>query len=457
MKLSILTACAVAVLVPSSSASGRVAAAPTVIVKVSTPAFSPNGDGSKDTLRASIDVDVPVNLLIEIVNARGDVAFTDEPGTSVSAGSASFRWNGRFGSTVRSPIALDGRYTLQVTATDPVTGLSAQAASRFVLDTKAPLMLWGHGGVSPSVLTQGRLRVRFRLYDATPVQVKVGLVDQSGRTLAPKRGRLLAPGRIDLRWPSTHGARLAASTYKLSLSGVDEAGNAGTSSAKSFLVVRAARPSVWARFDGVGRRIALTFDDCNSSSAWGSILDTLARAKVKATFFCPGKQVLAYPSLALRTVREGHVVGSHGWDHADFAGLSFSASLSRLDEDRDVWWRLARVTPTPYFRPPYGAYTRTTLAAAGRAGYGAVVLWDVDPRDWTQPGSSAIESRILSHVRPGSIVLMHVLPQTAMQLPWLIQALEGRGYIPLTLPELARVGTPTNGWWPPYSSVNSGA
>jgi hypothetical protein len=51
---------------------------------------------------------------------------------------------------------------------------------------------------------------------------------------------------------------------------------------------------------------------------------------------------------------------------------------------------------------------------------------------------------------------MHVLPQTGTQLPWLIQALKGRGYIPLTLSELARVGTPTNGGWPAYSSAASG-
>jgi peptidoglycan/xylan/chitin deacetylase (PgdA/CDA1 family) len=161
--------------------------------------------------------------------------------------------------------------------------------------------------------------------------------------------------------------------------------------------------------------------------------------------------------VARRTVRDGHVIGSHGWDHADFTRLSFASSQGRLEQDRAAWWKLARVTPTPYFRPPYGAYNATTVAAAGRAGYSAVVLWDVDPRDWTQPGPGAIESRILSQVRPGSIVLMHTLSQTATQLPWLIQTLRSRHYIPLTLPELARVGTPTPGGWPAYSSGVPGA
>jgi peptidoglycan/xylan/chitin deacetylase (PgdA/CDA1 family)/flagellar hook assembly protein FlgD len=452
-------ASALAVLALCASASGRVnvPSQPALTLKVSPLAFSPNGNGVKDTVRAAIGVDVPVTLLIEIANARGDVAFTNDPGASVNPGTARFHWNGRLGAAAGGRVAPEGKYTLTVTATDPLTGTSSEDSASFVLDTKPPLMLWGRGGVSPSQLTSGPLHLRFRLYDATTSQVTVNLVDQAGRKLKTGRGYTVKPGKVALRWPGTHGTRLPSSTYQLSLAAVDEAGNTGTSGMKRFLVVRPVRSRVWADFDGVGRRIALTFDDCYVGSAWGSILDTLKRYGVKATFFCPGQAVLANPSLARRTVRNGHVIGSHGWDHANFSHLSMASSQSRLDEDREAWWKLARVTPTPYFRPPYGAYTPTTLAAAGRSGYSAVVLWNVDPRDWTNPGASAIESRILSAVRPGSIVLMHTLPQTAAQLPSLLQALRSRHYIPLTLPELARIGAPTSGGWPAFSSAASGA
>ena len=458
MKLPIVIVSALAALVLCASPSGgQVAAVPIVALKVSPLAFSPNGDGVKDTLRASIDVDVPVTLLIEISDARGNVVYTDAPGASVNAGTASFRWNGKLGAAAKSAVAPDGRYTLTVTATDPATATSSEASTKFVLDTKPPLMLWGSGGVSPSILTSGPLRIRFRLYDLTAARVTLDLVDQGGRKLKTRRGYALKPGKADLRWPSTHGARLAPSTYELSLSAVDEAGNSATSTPKRFLVIRPVHSRVWANFSGVGRRIALTFDDCYVGSAWGSILDTLKRYAVKATFFCPGQAVLANPSLGRRTVRDGHVIGSHGWDHANFSHLSFSSSTARLNDDRDVWWKLARVTPTPYFRPPYGSYTGTTVAAAARTGYSAVVLWDVDPRDWTSPGASVIESRILSAVRPGSIVLMHTLPQTASQLPSLIQALRARHYTLLTLPQLDELGTPTSGGWPAYSAGRSGA
>ncbi len=125
-----------------------------------------------------------------------------------------------------------------MTATDAVTATSSEASTKFVLDTKPPLMLWGSGGVSPSILTGGPLRIRFRLYDLTAARVTLDLVDQGGRKLKTRGGYALKPGKADLRWPSTHGARLAPSTYELSLSAVDEAGNAATSAPKRFLVVR---------------------------------------------------------------------------------------------------------------------------------------------------------------------------------------------------------------------------
>jgi peptidoglycan/xylan/chitin deacetylase (PgdA/CDA1 family) len=385
------------------------------------------------------------------------VAFSNAPGVSVVPGPVRFRWRGGTGLEGGGPVAKDGRYTMRVTVVD-ATGGRAETQARILLDTRAPLMRWGTGGITPQVLAQGPLTLRFRLYDlAERVRIKVALRDQVGRALRTGRGESVPPGRISLRWPRTHGARLLPSGYQVSLRGLDEAGNAATSAPKTFLVNHAVRSRVYALYRRVGRRIALTFDDCNSSSAWASILSTLRRYRIKATFFCPGQQVLANPSLARRTVRDGHAVGSHGWDHANFDLLSFASAKRRLDDDRAVWWKLARVAPTPYFRPPYGAYDSTTMAAAGRAGYGAVVLWDVDPRDWTQPGSGAIESRILGAVRPGSIVLMHVLGQTAAMLPSLIRTLRARHYIPLTLPELDRVGVANSGGWPAYRSSTTGA
>jgi hypothetical protein len=90
----------------------------------------------------------------------------------------------------------------------------------------------------------------------------------------------------------------------------------------------------------------------------------------------------------------------------------------------------------PYFRPPYGAYNSAVLSAAATAGYRYTVLWDVDTRDWTNPGPSAIVSRAVNPATAGSIILLHVKPETARALPLIIRRLRNRGLTPISLEEL---------------------
>src|SRR5438552_4599132 len=59
--------------------------------KVNPKAFSPNGDGVKDTLRVDVTVDEPANLTIQIANDSGTVVFTNAPGVTVQAGLVHFR------------------------------------------------------------------------------------------------------------------------------------------------------------------------------------------------------------------------------------------------------------------------------------------------------------------------------------------------------------------------------
>ena len=83
-----------------------------------------------------------------------------------------------------------------------------------------------------------------------------------------------------------------------------------------FRDYRAAPAKVWRHVSGAGKRIALTFDD-GGAGPWESMLNTLKRYGMHATFFPLGPYVAASPSLARRTIAEGHAVGSHGWTHTD--------------------------------------------------------------------------------------------------------------------------------------------
>ncbi len=79
------------------------------------------------------------------------------------------------------------------------------------------------------------------------------------------------------------------------------------------------------------------------------------------------------------------------------------------------------------------------IANAGALGM-RTITWDVDPSDWTSPGSGAVYSRVVDATRAGSIILMHDgggnRSGTLAALPSIIDTLRARGYGFATVSEL---------------------
>src|SRR5918994_2009410 len=61
-------------------------------------------------------------------------------------------------------------------------------------------------------------------------------------------------------------------------------------------------------------RAALTFDD-GPGPTTPAVLDALAEAEVRATFFVLGRQAERHPELVRRIVADGHQLANHGYDH----------------------------------------------------------------------------------------------------------------------------------------------
>jgi peptidoglycan-N-acetylglucosamine deacetylase len=185
-----------------------------------------------------------------------------------------------------------------------------------------------------------------------------------------------------------------------------------------------------------GRVVALTFDD----GPWPdtpAFLGLLEREHVPATFFMIGRQVAGHGDLIHRMLADGDVVGDHTWDHANVAGGGAFAS-GEISSAAAAIQRASGFRPC-LFRAPYGAVSSALTRVARGLGF-TTIGWDVDPSDWTQPGTPAIESRVLANVRSGSIVLMHdgggPRGQTLAALPHVIGALRARGYRFLTVAAL---------------------
>lgn len=203
---------------------------------------------------------------------------------------------------------------------------------------------------------------------------------------------------------------------------------------------RSTRAQVFERLDNVGRRVALTIDDCNDAEAWRRMLRIFASFRVQTTFFCSGSFVARYPELARMTVEQGHAIGAHGWDHQYMLGRPQSDTTWRVKADARVWWDVARETTAPFYRPAYGLHDDNGLAAAGGTGHGRVIMWDVDSVDYGSTSPDEISRRVLRQVRPGSIVLLHVLDRTVDALPAILRGLSERQLKPVDLYDFFRAG-----------------
>jgi peptidoglycan/xylan/chitin deacetylase (PgdA/CDA1 family) len=172
--------------------------------------------------------------------------------------------------------------------------------------------------------------------------------------------------------------------------------------------------------------VHLTFDD-GPGYYTDQILDILKRYNVHATFYVVGRNVSPYSAQMQRMVSEGHRVGNHTFNHANLTLRSRAGVLEELQDTQEAVRNACGVTPSA-FRPPYGAVNAAVRDVAGGLGL-SVNLWSVDPRDWAQPGSSVIAQRVLDDVRPGAVVLLHVLhQQTVSALPSIIEGIRARGY-----------------------------
>jgi peptidoglycan/xylan/chitin deacetylase (PgdA/CDA1 family) len=167
--------------------------------------------------------------------------------------------------------------------------------------------------------------------------------------------------------------------------------------------------------------VALTFDD-GPGPVTDALLDVLARHGARATFFSVGVQIAGCERRLARAAREGHEIGVHGWVHEDHRDdpVGRAAAAART---ADLVAEACGVRPR-LFRPPYGFTSPELEAAIADRGL-ETVLWDVDPRDWEDPGPTAVHERTLAALTPGAVVLLHERPGTVTALDTILGALAG--------------------------------
>jgi peptidoglycan/xylan/chitin deacetylase (PgdA/CDA1 family) len=183
------------------------------------------------------------------------------------------------------------------------------------------------------------------------------------------------------------------------------------------------------------REVALTFDAGSDYRPSKKILDTLAAAGVKCTFFLTGEWVEKNPRTVKRIAAEGHEIGNHSWDHPPFTSLNTSDIQEQLDKTEEVIVAATGRSSRPYFRPPLGARDERVRKVVGDDGY-MTIYWTLDSWDSVRKGITAeqIRDRVLGKIQPGSIVLMHCGSQaSADALPEILEGLKARNLTPVTV------------------------
>ena len=185
------------------------------------------------------------------------------------------------------------------------------------------------------------------------------------------------------------------------------------------------------------QRIALTFDDGPHPMYTLQLLDILRRTHTPATFFVVGKQVEKNPTLVQLEVAEGHEIGNHTYDHVNLTLIPPELIGYELDQC-DAELKKVTGSSARFFRPPGGDYNGDVVREASKRGY-ITTLWTNDPGDFTKPPAEVILKRTLDHLENGAIILMHDgIPQTMQILPALIAEAHRRGYVFVTMSQLAR-------------------
>jgi peptidoglycan/xylan/chitin deacetylase (PgdA/CDA1 family) len=190
-----------------------------------------------------------------------------------------------------------------------------------------------------------------------------------------------------------------------------------------------------------GRRVALTFDDGPDPEWTPRIVDALAEARVRGTFFLVGERATRAPEAVRAIVAGGHEVASHGWSHRSLWLCGPRRTAEEIDRAQEALAILSGSAPR-FFRPPWGMVNAAMFPLL-RARRLRPVFWSIQPEGLRPAPADAQAGYVVGHAHPGAIVDLHDAEGTRGAperllgaLPTMIDGLRAGGYEFATVGEL---------------------
>ena len=180
------------------------------------------------------------------------------------------------------------------------------------------------------------------------------------------------------------------------------------------------------------RKIAITFDDGPNPDYTEMLLEGLKERGVRATFFLLGKEVEMYPEIVEDIYEDGHLIGTHSYEHVNLKNLSDAAAIEQVDKTNAAIYEITSEYPE-YIRPPFGCW-KCNLDYETEM---IEVLWDVDPLDWKTSNSDVITKRVVDKVQENDIILLHDASESSVMAAFkIIDQLQKEGYTFVTVDEI---------------------
>ncbi|MGW3043673.1 polysaccharide deacetylase family protein [Kitasatospora sp. NPDC001159] len=157
-----------------------------------------------------------------------------------------------------------------------------------------------------------------------------------------------------------------------------------------------------------GSAVNITIDDGPDPVWTPKVLDVLKQYGVKATFCMIGPQAKAHPDLVKQVIAGGHRLCDHTVDHDTSMDKKPVAYQEKqiLDAKKMIEDAAGGGAKVLYYRAPGGSFTpdsRRIAAANGMRPLG----WNVDSKDFTEPGTAAIVDTVKKEIGNGPTILFH--------------------------------------------------
>ncbi|WP_117149440.1 polysaccharide deacetylase family sporulation protein PdaB [Paraliobacillus zengyii] len=196
-------------------------------------------------------------------------------------------------------------------------------------------------------------------------------------------------------------------------------------------------PAALSKGDPNDSSIALTFNISWGSEMVEPTLEKLKAHDVKATFFIIGEWAEHHPDLLEKIEADGHEVGMMGYRYKSYLQQDIEEVRKDLAKASEIFTVLG-YPDLSLLRTPSGHLNEEVLELAENQGYD-VIQWNINPRDWENPGTDKIIDHVMTNTDNGDIILLNAsdsVKQTPDALETILPGLKEKGFSFVTISEI---------------------